>query len=343
MKGKMAVFISLLLIVVALTGCLKSEAAKEVDEMISQLGEITLESEEAIQEAEEAAEKLEEKDYKQLDNLEVLEQAKSTYQQLAAEEKARPVAAEIDKISDQKNYRHIQNVRKKYESLTDYEKQFVDNYDVLTGLEQAAEEDLSSLSQQMTVLVDSGDYTGAMDFWNNNNHYKFKPEDAGSAKNPYFYAEIQTLSTGKEYYTAKEIKSLHNAAENLDDDYKDAKTYKDLISEIYDRAFDTYTDRSTILGDGYGGYFGVFYEFKFKTSGCDFSIRYYDGPTTLDVVTSGNSDGNVTNITYETHYFIHDWVLTECELYYSGKLEETMAWNEDGSIYDKDHPILVYY
>ena len=71
---------------VSLCSCGKSEAVANVDNMILEIGEVTLDSGDKITAAEEAASDLQESEYNQLEELSVLEDARETYDQLVKED-----------------------------------------------------------------------------------------------------------------------------------------------------------------------------------------------------------------------------------------------------------------
>ncbi|MFR5601114.1 MAG: hypothetical protein ACLTKI_01550 [Lachnospiraceae bacterium] len=81
----------MLVMLLLLTACGKSEAAKTVDEQIAAIGEVTLDSESKIAAAEEAVEALAEEDKKQLENVEALTTARITYEALVLESEAQKV------------------------------------------------------------------------------------------------------------------------------------------------------------------------------------------------------------------------------------------------------------
>ena len=80
MKRSLPILIALILCVV-LCSC-KSKDATAADDMILAIGEVTLDSEQDIIQAENAVNALEDKDYKQLEYLEELEKARTTYDDL---------------------------------------------------------------------------------------------------------------------------------------------------------------------------------------------------------------------------------------------------------------------
>ena len=68
-----------------LSSCGKSEAAINADNMILEIGEITLKSGAKIIDAEEAVSNLKESEYEQLEYISVLKEARATYDQLVEE------------------------------------------------------------------------------------------------------------------------------------------------------------------------------------------------------------------------------------------------------------------
>ena len=86
-----------LVLVFSLAGC-KSEEAKNVDSLIDAIGEVTLDSNDAITAAEKALDALEEKDAKQVDGTEKLAEARSTYKNLVLDDKANAIVTLINAI-----------------------------------------------------------------------------------------------------------------------------------------------------------------------------------------------------------------------------------------------------
>lgn len=76
----------------------KSEAAKAVDQMISEIGEVTVNSGGHISAAEEAVAALDEKDRQQLENLDSLEKARETCDSLILESEADKIEEVISAI-----------------------------------------------------------------------------------------------------------------------------------------------------------------------------------------------------------------------------------------------------
>ena len=95
---KMTFILLVLCICIGICACGKSEAAQAVDDLIANIGTVTLENEQAILEAEDAVSALSEKERGQLENIELLEAARNTYNDLVAEQ-----AAQIDDMEYQQH------------------------------------------------------------------------------------------------------------------------------------------------------------------------------------------------------------------------------------------------
>lgn len=111
----------------------KSEEAIRVDNIINEIGTVTLESEDKIINAEKEVEALAEEDYKQLDNLEMLKTARNTYTDLVNQDEIDTVIRFINDIgevtinSDSK----INAAQNSYDNLQEDLKSKVTNYKVL--------------------------------------------------------------------------------------------------------------------------------------------------------------------------------------------------------------------
>lgn len=88
------------MMVLSLSGCGQSEAAKAVDDQIAAIGEVSLDSEDAIAAAESALAALSEEDQKQVKNEEKLTEARSSYEGLVNQSKADEVDAAISAIGE---------------------------------------------------------------------------------------------------------------------------------------------------------------------------------------------------------------------------------------------------
>lgn len=136
----------------ALSSCGRSEAARNADNLILRIGQITMDSKEKIDAAEEAVESLEKTDHDQLKHLPELEQAKDAYLSLQADE----IEALIDAISagDRENTNSIKRARGKYNSVEPRIQQRVENYAKLVEFEN----ELSDL--KVRELIDQIDQIG---------------------------------------------------------------------------------------------------------------------------------------------------------------------------------------
>lgn len=147
-----------LMLVLALTMCLtltscKSEAAKSVDNLISAIGEVTLDSESKIIEAENAVAALEEKDRKQIDKEKVLLDARAQYEDLVKDKEAQEVADAVSAIGTVTldSEKSINAARKLYDSKAADIQERVSNYSEL----EAAEEKLKDLkAAEIIKLID---------------------------------------------------------------------------------------------------------------------------------------------------------------------------------------------
>ena len=86
-----------LVMCIALTAC-KSDAAKSADGLIAAIGEVTLDSESRIIEAENAVAALEEKDRSQIENEQLLLDARSQYDELVKDREANEISAAISAV-----------------------------------------------------------------------------------------------------------------------------------------------------------------------------------------------------------------------------------------------------
>ncbi len=143
-----------------LCACSKSEAATKVDNMISEIGEVTLESGAKITAAEEAADELKESEYKQLEQISVLKEARKTYDQLMEEkriEENKAAIAELESAIDLigtvtlEQESVISDIRKQYNRANKEVQAGVTNYKIL----EQAEAQLSNLKVQNVInLID---------------------------------------------------------------------------------------------------------------------------------------------------------------------------------------------
>lgn len=123
-----------LALTIFLCSCGKSEAAQAVDDMISSLDAVDETSRTAIEEVESAYGALSDKDKRSLENYARLEEARSVFDGLMAQQAVNA----IDWIGfvDENSWDSIQKARQLYDALTDAEKELVSNYSVLTSAEE---------------------------------------------------------------------------------------------------------------------------------------------------------------------------------------------------------------
>ena len=137
---KKALAICLVLItLVSLAACGKSEAAKAADELILAIGTVTLDSEAAIVAAEDAVKALSPEDLEQVENIAVLESARATYDDLVLSDKAAKVDAVIDAIGTVtlESGDAIAAARAAYDAEDEAVQAKVTQYNVLVGAENA--------------------------------------------------------------------------------------------------------------------------------------------------------------------------------------------------------------
>ena len=127
----------------ALCSC-KSQEATNVDNLICSIGEVTLDSGEAIRTAESAVEALSEKDYEHLEHLEELRSARVRYDDLVDRDKAEQLVAAINRVKDNiklDSKDAIAAVRIEYNKASTNVRNYVTNYSDL----EVAEETVNTL------------------------------------------------------------------------------------------------------------------------------------------------------------------------------------------------------
>ena len=131
---KCHLLLAILSVFILLTACGKTEEAQAVDDMILSIDEISEDNEAEIIEAESAYNKLTEKEQKSLDNYDLLIEARNTYDRL----RAGTVIAAIDDIGaiDENSGQVLDEVNTLYGSLSDSQKDLVENYSDLTSAEE---------------------------------------------------------------------------------------------------------------------------------------------------------------------------------------------------------------
>lgn len=157
MKKTLLSLIALLLCFI-LCSCGKSEAAINVDNMILEIGEVTLESEDEIVAAEKAVSELQESEYAQLEHISVLEGARATYEQLVEEKRIsenEETISEIERAIDAigtvtlEREGAIISARTSYNMANDEVKTAIMNYEIL----EQAEAQLSDLKVQNAIFL----------------------------------------------------------------------------------------------------------------------------------------------------------------------------------------------
>ena len=129
MKRVIAALLSLSLCF-ALCSC-KSQEATNVDNLICSIGEVTLDSGEAIRTAESAVEALSEKDYEHLEHLEELRSARARYDDLFDRDKAEQLIDAINNVKDNVTLDSkyaISAVRKDYNKATSRIQGYADDF-----------------------------------------------------------------------------------------------------------------------------------------------------------------------------------------------------------------------
>ncbi len=152
-------------ILTMIPGMLYSEEAQNVDTLISQIGEVGVQSDGKIKSARDAYNALPDKDKKQVKNLGTLETAEQSYVAAVDAQEAAKIDAVIDKIGQVTIEKGsvISDARAAYEGLSEERKTLVSKYDVLEKAEQdyisecekAASEIDDSIVEIANALVES--------------------------------------------------------------------------------------------------------------------------------------------------------------------------------------------
>ena len=153
-------FVIIAVMCLSLCSCGKSQAATNADNMILEIGEVTLESGDKIADAEEAVSNLKESEYKQLEQISILEEARTTYDRLVEEKRIadnNKAISEIETAIDSigvvtlEQESAITSARTLYDKGNDDVKAGIRNYEVL----EQAEAELSNLKVQNVInLID---------------------------------------------------------------------------------------------------------------------------------------------------------------------------------------------
>ena len=147
------------LLVFSLCACGKSEKASAVEEQITALGKITLDSDSAITNAENAWNSLTQEDKSQVENYEALKEARSTYDHLVLQNAADQIDLEILKIEEMTSGKPdaVKNVKKLFEKAAPEIQALVKNRDMIdTYLENM--DDLEA-EEARILISDIGEIT----------------------------------------------------------------------------------------------------------------------------------------------------------------------------------------
>lgn len=151
---KLALVLLALLLCISLCACGKSEEATHADETIAAIGEVTEKSLSQIERAEREVANLSEKDVQSLDNLIMLYDARTAYNQLMADNTEELIAA-IGRPGHE-SLPLIETAREAYEALDDEIKNLVENYAALeeaeAGYKQVLADDVSAAIEAIGQL-----------------------------------------------------------------------------------------------------------------------------------------------------------------------------------------------
>lgn len=169
--GRLTALVLALAMCLSMAGCGKSEAAAAADQLISDIGTVTLDSEAQIIAAEVAVAALTEEEVKQLDNEEKLNQARADYEKLVEEARVAELkaqAAEIDAAINaigtvsEESSEAIAAAREQYNSCDSEVQQYITALPALEAAEQQLEDlRVNAVSDLISaigsVTLDSGD------------------------------------------------------------------------------------------------------------------------------------------------------------------------------------------
>ena len=150
---KICVLLSGLTIALLLTACGQSEAAAAVDQKISEIGEVTIESQDEISDIEDDYAALDDKDKDSLKNYAELQKARDTVNNLLAEDTEQSIndIGEVDSQSEN----NILTARNKYDSLTGAQKSLVTNLQVLIDAETKYDAIIAQEVQHVEQLINN--------------------------------------------------------------------------------------------------------------------------------------------------------------------------------------------
>lgn len=141
-------------------GCGKSKAVTEADNLIANIGEVTLENKEKLQAAQQAVSDLTDLQKEQLENAALLESAQDTYDKLLADKVDQTIAA-IGSITLDSG-KAIEEARELYDSCSNEVKSAVSNYAALQEAEnelsrQKVDNVINLINQIGTITINSED------------------------------------------------------------------------------------------------------------------------------------------------------------------------------------------
>lgn len=254
MKKSIILLLTIFVLCALLCSC-KSKSAVTADNMISNIGEVTLDSETAIVKAEDAVAALSEKDYEQLENLEALQNAREKYNDLLDQDSARQIVKAISNIKEisMDTRGTIQSIRSSYDNCTDGAKKYVNNYDDLVK----AEEKLSAImvknviarinSIGVVTLKSETAISEAQILYNNlSSDEKLNVTNAATLTNA-----VETLKTLKANQDSQEAQISQTPA-NSKKDKCTVNTNGKQIWQVYANSSEIHFD-GTFHGSGYFG------------------------------------------------------------------------------------------
>ena len=159
---KVIILILTVVLLVSLCACGKSENAKVCEDLISKIGEVTLDSDQAIKVAEEAYDALSDEEKGQIEkSAEKLTASRETYNQLLIDEKLGDVADMIDAIGDVTldSEKAIISAEDAFDALSDEEKEIIKESGEKLEASRAAY-DTMVMEQHASAVIDSIDAIG---------------------------------------------------------------------------------------------------------------------------------------------------------------------------------------
>ena len=201
MKRKIILWLLVIVSCFVLCSC-KSKVAVDTDNMITSIGEVTLDSGEAIQAAEDAVDVLSENDYEHLEHLDELKSARAIYDDLVDRDEAAQIIAAINRVKDNiklDSKDAIYTVRTEYDKASINVQNYVTNYSDLELAEKKVntllvEDVIQKIDAVGTVTLESEDSISAAENALN---------DLGSLREQ--VSNVETLRKAKE--TLKTLKN----------------------------------------------------------------------------------------------------------------------------------------